>query len=333
MPPPTGLKASYRLLRNRWRAAVQTRCLRAASGSAIEADVGRFAYMGFGATIGWVHGIYLAREILGGKLTFLNPEQWPFGARRPQCALDRFIQLPGAQVRSGEPDPHALQYVVNLHAPGGLRDWGYYDELTWPTCAFGHKPQRFDSLDDYRRWLMPRTYQPTPFAWAMIEPQLGFLPERFIAWHIRRGDKTAGPWKEDEVVPLEKYRDATLLFLAKDTTAPRHVVVCTDSPDAVTQARQIASTIPGGMEVVFDAQEKRWDGYCGLHRTGKIDDVDDMVTEVLTAQKNIEIMRRADYLIGCNSSCLFRVASLLRPDQRRITSLSENKVYKKWYPI
>ena len=57
-----------------------------------------------------------------------------------------------------------------------------------------------------------------------------------------------------------------------------------------------------------------------------------MIEETLTAQKIGEILRGADVLVGCNSSYLFRVPALLRPPGA-VASLSENKAYRKYFPI
>lgn len=316
--------------KRRAQAMCETRYLRRRHADFIELDVGKFAYMGFGASIGWTQAAYLAADALGAKVLVLNPNAWPFGGRHKACALDRFISFPEAEIRHAE-TRGAIPIVASDF--DNFRKWGYYDSLTWPTCLFGYTPENFDSLEAYRRSVLARMYQPTEFAMGQITPRLNYLPAAYFAWHIRRGDKTSGLWKEDDAVPIKEYAKATTAVLERNPGAPRTIVICSDSMQAVDEARSVASRIAGGMEVIYDTGEKRWNGYCELHRTGKISDVQDMVEEVLTAQTVVETMRRADYLIGCNSSCLFRLGALLNDNAKNVISLSENKVFKKWYPI
>ncbi|HVT37240.1 MAG TPA: hypothetical protein VHE37_16770 [Nevskiaceae bacterium] len=314
----------------RLRARFEKRYARERDARFIEMDIARFPYMGFGATIGWIHAVYVACDMLGARLLVLNPSRWPFGGNTADGAIDRFLEFPEADLRQAS-TPGALPYQIGSW--DNLRCWGYYDPLDLPTCTFGYRPPRFATLDDYRRDLMRRMYRPTAFVRGELDRALDFCPSRYIAWHARRGDKTSGVWKEDEAVPLSRYCEETRAILQRDPAAPRVVVLCSDSPLVLDEARDEARRMGLEVEFIADPAEKRWDGYCALQRTGKITSTAEVVAEVLTAQKNIEVMRAAEYLLGCNSSCLFRVAALLRADGDTVTSFSENKVYKKYYPI
>ena len=301
---------------------LKPRRLRERGATAVRLDVARLPYMGFGATVSWLQMAHVAADALGARLHVANCDQWPFGGRRAECALDRFLEVP-----ADTPGP-AIEFD-----PGNrqnLAQWGYYDELHWSGCAFGYRPAAFASLEAYRRNVLARVYRPTGHAREAVAAQLAFLPERFIAWHVRRGDKTAGPAKEDEAVPLERYAHATALLLRDATDPPAALVVCTDSPDVIAQARDVAAGL--GLRLVVDEREKRWDGYCALHRSGEITDVNEMVAEVLTAQKVIEILRRAHGLVGCNSSYLYRVGAMLQ-GSGRAASLSENKTFRPYFPL
>ena len=320
-----------RLIR-RTRAGLEPRYLRTRPARPIVVDIGKYPYMGLGASIGWLHAAYIAREVLGVPLFVTRPGSWPFGGRRPECGLDRFIQFPLAELRAAaDVPPDATPFEVGSWA--NLRRWGYFDDLDWPYCLFGKKPAEYSSLEDFRRSVFRRTYQLTDDAQRQVTEMLGFMPGQHVAWHVRRGDKTSGPYREDLPVPLSVYAHETSRLYEMHPQAPRQIVVCSDSDEIIPEARIAARAIPGGAEIVHDAREKRWDGYSALHRSGKITDLDAMVQEVLTAQKVLQILRSAHTLIGCNSSLLFRVASLLRPDASGVISLSENKAWKKYYPI
>jgi hypothetical protein len=292
---------------------------------AVLVDVAKFPYMGFGATVSWVHMAEVAADAMGVPLLFANPDQWPFGGRRQECALDRFLALRVV-------DPADVGRPAEF-VPGddeNMRRWGYFDELHEPTCAFGYR-DGFDDLEEYRRALLARTYAPAAFAADAIAERLGFLPERYAAWHVRRGDKVAGPNKEDAVVGLDEYARATAELLERQPDPPRQLVICTDSPAVLEEAEASEGLRRLDLEVVFDPDEKRWDGYCDIHRAGGVTDTNEMVEECLTAQKVLDILRRAELLVGANSSYLFRVPAMLNAAPH--VSLSENKVYRRYFPI
>lgn len=313
-----------------WGARFGQRYLRETEAAGVDLDIGKFAYMGFGASIGWLQAAYLASDALQVPLYIRNPQLWPFGGRHPDCSMDRFIEFPHARMVD-----HRVPGTLPMESCdfSNLERWGYYDKAHWPTCLFGFVPEGFDELEAYRREVFARCYQPTTFAQQSIAPHLQFLPARYMAWHVRRGDKTSGIWREDDPVALPAYFDLAREIVRRDPQAPRDVVICTDDDAVIEHALAAPAVRDGELRIHYDTGEVRWNGYCALQRQGQIEDVQTMVAEVLTAQKVVEIFRRADYLVGCNSSCLFRVGALLNQDPERVFSLSENKVFRKFYPL
>jgi hypothetical protein len=314
----------------RLRSWPEGRYLRRPRYDAVVVDVEDFPYMGFGATVGWVHMAQVAADAVGAPLLFVNPDRWPFGGRRPECALDRFLELAVVDPAELE-DRRWVPFQPGLGDKLNMRRWGFVDELHWPHNAFGYR-DGFDSLEDYRRSVLAREYRPTEFAMEEIAGRIGFLPPRYAAWHVRRGDKVRGPNREDDAVGLESYVAATAELLERHPAPPTHLVICTDSPDVLAEAARSEPLRDLGLEIVFDPEERRWDGYCDIHRAGGVESIDDMLEEAITAQKIIEILRGADLLVGCNSSCLFRVPAMLT-EHPHVASLSENKVYRKYFPI
>jgi hypothetical protein len=109
-------------------------------------------------------------------------------------------------------------------------------------------------------------------------------------------------------------------------------VICTDSPDVLEEAAQSERLRDLRLEIVFDPDERRWDGYPALQRAGEVESTEEMLEEAITAQKVLEILRRADMLVGCNSSYLFRVPAMLSLHPH-VVSLSENKLFRKYFPV
>lgn len=306
-----------------FKSRIRKRHLRAPSPAGVGFDVADLPYMGFGATVAWLHMAQVASDALRAPLQVTRPAGWPFGGGNDRCALDRFLEVPVVDSLSHGSIPLAPADKRNLAA------WGYYDERSWSGCLFGHVGPGHASLESYRRAVLARGYRPTAESVATVADRLDFLPPRYIAWHIRRGDKTSGPAKEDDAVGLERYVQATARMIDSGDS-PRHLVVCSDSPDVIEESRGAARQL--GLELVVDERERRWDGYCALHRGGAIQDPAVMEEEVFTAQKIIEIFRRAHALVGCNSSYLFRVGALLQPAARAV-SLSENKKFRPYFPL
>lgn len=314
------------------RAAVETRYLRSAPGSDVVMDIARFPYMGYGASVGWLQAGFLAQRAAGGDLYVTNPEGWPFGGRRAEARLDRFLEFPGARVTAPAEVPEG---ALPLEAGNwsNLRRWGYFDDIDWRHCLFGYVPASAPSLEAFRRDVFAASYRLTPESLAAVQARMPPLKEPYVAWHVRRGDKTAGPWQEDRPVELERYVEATRRLLSRREPPPRLLSVCTDSDEALAEVSNMVRRELPQLEVVQDEHERRWNGYCALHRTGAIQDVSAMVEEIFTAQKIVQILRGATLLVGCNSSCLFRVAGLLHPDPASVISLSENKAWKPYFPL
>lgn len=313
--------------------SLRPRYMRRRRVAVIEVDVGKFPYMGYGATVAWLQAAYIAADYHQAKLVILRPECWPFGGGEPSNALGRYLKLPNADMPPGDNKSRGKTLSFNCGSDKNRRRWGYFDDLHEPYCLFGYKPRGAVSLESYRRQQLKLCYQLQPKALEEVGRRLTFLPGRYLVWHLRRGDKTSGPYRECVPVSVDHYVDATQALHRRIENLTTNIVICTDSPETLDEAAKAVRDRLVGHELFFDSDEKRWDGYCALHREGKLDGQNVVESEIYTAQKIVEIFRHSEALIGCNSSYIFRVGAMLRDDDKTTVSLGENELFRQYYPL
>ncbi len=148
--------------------------------------------------------------------------------------------------------------------------------------------------------------------------------ENYIAIHIRRGDKTSGPWAEANLIQLDTYLDALNRVLESAPTNIQYVYVATDSDEVIVELQ--SKTLSNDVKFVYDSDEVRHDGYVYKLYTKDVDfEEKEKEMEIITFMKNIDLLVGADELIGSRMSFFFIVAELLRG--KKGINLSENLLY------
>lgn len=219
------------------------------------------------------------------------------------------------------------------------RCWLYYFKPSIPIDWTGSNPRITESdiaeskkLNitesnpfEYFSYLLKKIYQPTDRMIGLrtvAKKNFEFLtPDNYVAIHVRRGDKTAGPWAEGLALELDLYLDA----IGQIELGPeiKYLYVATDSDSVITQLQN--KKIPHDLEIVYDPTEIRNDGYVYKLYQGIMVDSDKEI-EIITFMKNIDLLVGAKEIIGSRMSFFFIVAELLRG--RRGISLSDNLLYR-----
>ena len=161
-----------------------------------------------------------------------------------------------------------------------------------------------------------------------INDNLPFLSDnRYIAVHIRRGDKVSGPWKEGESIQMEKYLSIIKLYgkLVNSKDNPFIAFIITDSDQVLSEISNYINEYKNyGIRFKWDKNEKRRDGYCyKLFKYGYDDN--EISDEIFIFMKNMQIMYNSMEMVGARMSFLFIVAELLRG--KKALSLADNKRY------
>jgi hypothetical protein len=245
---------------------------------------------------------------------------------------------------------HLAKNDIWDHVPNNtqFKNWEYYFDCTerlpldfndeYPiipkelaNCTATIVPSSMNcSKFEYRSKLMREIYKPNKkFTDDISKHILKYLPflenEKYIAIHIRRGDKTAGPWKESDPISVQQYLKSLKEYVDKNIDYPIIAYVITDSEEVI---KEISANVElyekCNIFLKWDQNETRRDGYSyKLYKYGYNDT--DRVDEIFTFMKNLYIMQLAIKLIGSRMSFYFITAELLR-GQKEI-SLSDNKKY------
>jgi hypothetical protein len=121
------------------------------------------------------------------------------------------------------------------------------------------------------------------------------LPEKYIAVHFRRGDKTA----ETPYVPAKIYRNAVIEVA--NNTGVNNIFVASDSPSAIDDL-----DLPSRFNVLFDSSERRLNN---ANHKFLMKNRGESAAETLVAIKNIEILSNSLAVVGQDNAHFATIAA------------------------
>ena len=227
-------------------------------------------------------------------------------------------------------DPNDIWDHVPKNSPD--RSWTYYFEPTIPIATSNNLP-RIDMKNynmtiipetkkhfnkfQYRSDLMKKIYVPKQEFISIVKNHIqqnlpDLLKNEYGLIHIRRGDKVTGPWRETQIIQIDRYLDELKKWLNNNPQNNTfNVYIMTDNDDVIKeiQSKQEEHTLLG-IKFIWDNTEIRRDGYSyKLYKHGYSDD--EKVNEMITNMKNLWLMEHAKVMIGARSSFLFITGELL----------------------
>lgn len=222
---------------------------------------------------------------------------------------------------------------------GKRKNWLYYFEETIPLdyedkyprildpilkCAENTEITESDPFDCFSN-ILRSIYKPNAYIKQKVSNALdkfNFLDSsNYIAVHIRRGDKVAGPWREGSLIEIDEYCREIFAVLEKNPSV-NYVYVATDSNNVIDEIKQ--KKFPPGVTIIYDTEEIRRDGFCYKLYSKQISD-NETEDEIITFMKNMQLLVGAREIIGSRMSFFFIVAELLR--NKKGISLSNNLYY------
>ena len=226
------------------------------------------------------------------------------------------------------------------------RNWEYYFEPTLPIDINDEFPDVGEYVShvfkttlptnstlskfQHRSKLMKDLYKPQKiFLDNIINYTKNELPylenNKYIAIHIRRGDKTSGPWKESNAIDVKQYLHALDEYIISCQDKVSTVFIITDSQNVINEiSPYVAEYQNKGITIFWDKNEIRRDGYSyKLYKYGYSDS--ERIDEITTFMKNMHIMQNSTKIIGSRMSYFFMTAELLKGTKE--ISLSDNKRY------
>ena len=132
------------------------------------------------------------------------------------------------------------------------RGWTFYFEETLPVVKSAPRlglsgfektplPEGEESKFAYRSRLMKSLYRPRQEFQKRVDSHIRnnlsvLLENDYTLIHIRRGDKVKGPWRESQIIPVEKY----LQFVKGKGL----VFIMTDSPEVIREIEEKVTDYP-----------------------------------------------------------------------------------------
>jgi hypothetical protein len=208
-------------------------------------------------------------------------------------------------------------YFDTFRSASGVPKFG--DQGQPVLCDQTWFPDHGVDLDTWRGDIMRSIFKPT--SWAAKRADKG--EQGHIVFHIRWTDKII-PNAEGEPIPMDLYFQHAMAL--RKITGVNDIFICTDSNAALEQALKDNHDF----RISHDDERRDVDPY---QRFGGLAG-EQLANETVGAMQLIYRMQRGRFLIGSNSSCLFKVAYFLRHGVKDNTiSLGDNRVFKTMQPV
>lgn len=284
----------------------------------------------FGACISWITAMYSLALVNGAKFYMASNDNWRLVPERENNKNWHYFfeSLDLSNWKEEENDLETGEYCIRFEEKlfkqlGRRTEQGKEDQtiignpLTFCPKEFSN-PNLTDeeNLTLFKSFCLKEIYIPKKEYTNLSSDLLNGIDE-YIAVHIRRGDKVKTYLKEGNFIPASKYYDFCVSIF--ESTGIKNVFICSDSDDAINEFIEYNDLQTVKFNVLYDRDEIRHDGYPFKVLTGEIKEETFKLTEVVTAFKNIEILTKANYLVGTTASWFFRISQLLRISEDNIT--------------
>jgi len=184
-------------------------------------------------------------------------------------------------------------------------------------------PPNFSNIEEYHQSVLKMLYRPNKQVLEYINSNKTIQKTqnmKYIGLHIRLSDKTTGPYKETDPIPLEKYIDKCIQVRIE--TGISDIVVCSDTVYALEMVIQMNSMLNPPFNIHYNEDETRcqntWqDSVVDRVRTNKMS-FEDAYKEYLTCFINFELLLRSEIAIGNFDSGFILGAVELRNNEKDI---------------
>ena len=284
----------------------------------------------FGACISWVTAMYSLSLLNGAKYYMASNDNWRLVPNsEPNKNWHYFFEsLQLSEWKEEEDDLNTGKYSIRfedkLFRHLGRRTEQFKEDQTVIGSALTFCPAEFSNpnlspeqnLSLFKSLCLKDVYKPKK-EYSNLSDKLLENIENYIAVHIRRGDKVKTFLKEGNFISASRYHDFCISIFKE--TGIKNIFVCSDSDDAINEFIQHNESSFVKFNVFYDKDEVRHDGYPYKVITGELDESSCSLNEAITAFKNVEILSKANYLVGTPASWFFRISQLLRISAENIS--------------
>lgn len=162
-------------------------------------------------------------------------------------------------------------------------------------------PNEYKDTNEFHSDILKKIYCPNEYTQSTINRNVlvQYLKNnqiRYIAVHLRLGDKVDGDCKETNFIPLQKYMETCIEI--KEKYCLNTIVICSDTSDGLEEFLKINN---GEFEILFN-DEKRckntWQDSL-VHRVNKgYSDKDELEIEYLNCFVNYEFLLNSEIIVG-----------------------------------
>jgi hypothetical protein len=164
-------------------------------------------------------------------------------------------------------------------------------------------PSDYPDLASYHQSVLRMIYRPNAMVKEYVENCHIIQSTRdmkYIGLHIRMGDKTQGPGKETNSIPVETYMEKCLK--ARDSTGISNLVVCSDTSYALEEVQRINTTLEYPFTIHYNQEEKRsqntWQDAVVVKVRDNRMSAEEAKQEYLTCFVNFELLLRSEIAVG-----------------------------------
>jgi hypothetical protein len=284
----------------------------------------------FGACISWVTAMYSLAIVNEARFYMATDDNWRLV---PNTESNKnwnyfFDSFELSEWKESEDDlttgKYSIRFEDKLFKQLGRKTEQFKEDQTIIGNALTFCPQEFSNpnlsdeqnLSLFKSLCLKDVYKPKKEYSNLSDKLLENIGD-YIAVHIRRGDKVKTFLKEGNYIPTSRYHDYCISIFKE--IGIKNVFICSDSDDAINEFITHNETSSVKLNVFYDKDEVRHDGYPYKVIMGELDESSFSLNEVITAFKNIEILSKANYLVGTPASWFFRISQVLRISSENIS--------------
>jgi hypothetical protein len=284
----------------------------------------------FGACISWITAMYSLSIINGAKFYMASNDNWRLvpdseNNKNWHYFFESLELLEWKEEENNlETGKYSIRFEDKLFKQLGRQTESDKEDQTIIGNPLTYCPPEFsnpnlspeDNLTLFKSFCLKEVYKPKKEYLNLSNNILENIGD-YIAVHIRRGDKVKTFLKEGNFVPASNYHNYCVNVFKQ--TGIKNIFICSDSDEAISEFIEYNNSSSTRFNIFYDKEEVRHDGYPYKVITGNIDESSNTLGEMNTAFKNIEILTKANYLIGTPASWFFRISQLLRISSDNIT--------------
>lgn len=189
-------------------------------------------------------------------------------------------------------------------------------------------PSEFENAEEFHSFILKKIYNPTEHIKQLINSN--YLVQmlkcdniKYIALHIRLGDKVSGSAKETDLIPLDQYYEKCKEV--KEKYGTRTIVVCSDTSCGLEEF--ISFNTNDEFQILFNNETRSKNVYdeALVQKVNRgYNDKEKLESEYINCFINYELLLNSEIIIGNWDSCFCLVPVEIRNNKKDININNTN---------